>query len=1397
MIGGSACDEDLVRRLPLPLAQLYRRAHNAKSALDRHNAAYCLWEASLKLLSSVAVVACAERGAVAQEWASRLRNLARPALGHWWEFVRLLVPVLADAGDAGFGQVCALLLGRPRDDLPRAAGLDAALREALDGTTGARVTVRVSELFERMLRYRNRELGHGAHGQRDIAFYDRMGAAMLLGMGELLGQLDVLAGRRLVFVADVRRLGSGCWLIERLELVGESPRRLESLERPESEAALLPRPGRLYVEGASESWSLYPLVLCDAEATEVFFLNTRRGQRRTEYLCYHPGRVVERTDLEAEQRALLAWVLATEVDRGLVEQWAAGSQGEDPPLPPDVAAEPTAPRRHLGEFELLSELGRGGMGVVYRAWQPSLGRQVALKCLLRTGDPKADARFNREIHALGRVEHPHLIKVFTSGAEAEQWFYTMELVEGATLAAVCGQLRGAGATVAEVDLVSWRAALGSACRAARQAERLLSDSGDDPHPAWPKKSDTPVGLASGDRDYVCHVVELVRQVTTATHALHEAGVIHRDIKPDNILVTPDGAQAVLMDLGLAQLADESEGRLTRTRQFVGTLRYASPEQVLSVPLDRRSDVYSLGATLWELLTLRPLFGATEQTPTPELMLKVQSADPESPRQLNPRVPADLEGVVLKCLEKDRSRRYATASELAVELGRWLNGEPVHARSPTLRYLLGKYVRRHRRPIAVSSVATVLVLSVLLLTSWLSHRGRARQADVLLAEGREQLDRATRAFHADADRLFEEAMQSFVAAQAIDPRPSRARSELMQLYLRRCEHALESDEFDAARALILPLRNIDRSRTAAARIAELERRALGTSRWRIDSTPQGCEVALTRIDTGIRRENPRKLGRTPLDEQDIAPGDYLLSLSHSGFAELRYPIRIGRNETRQLLLVLLHPDQIPQGMVFVPGGPFLFGDPQSETVRSVEVESFFIDRTEVTGAEYERFVQATGTPPPELWGGSRTCPAPLRGSPVYNVSWFDAYAYARWADKRLPTEAEWEKAARGVDGRPFPWGTRFDPKRVASRALLRTVLQAGRHRDGASPYGCLDMAGNVWEWTLDQERAGEEDRVIRGGASSSTPDELLTYRRKSAPPGGSEFGGLNLLGFRCVRPLRAEPGAPSLFDALTTGPDLAAAAEYFCEQGRWLQGRECCRRLLDLNPRSVPGNFWLASCLEREGKTPEALIALRLVFFQKFNYRGRSRSLQDDLIRLLGAEEKAGRKPDRTFLNAPRWFRLARQALDANEPTKARTLLEQVLKWDPDNGVAHEQMATVEAKCNSPALAAMHRGKRIEGYRLALRETPEDPGLIHEFAEFLLNNDLEPTEAAKLANRAVALNPYAPSYRKTYAELLARASRWEEAIAQVREAIELDPEDDAVNNLLESYKNHARQLESTP
>jgi hypothetical protein len=214
-----ASDEALVQRLPLPLARLYRRAHNAKTPLERHLTAFYLWEAGLKLLAAVAVVEYADHAEPDPQLAERLQNLARPALGHWWEFARRLLPVLADQGDADFGKVRALLLGRTRDDLPRAAGLDAALRATLQGQAGARTTVNLTELFDRLVHYRNNVLAHAAPGRLTDDFHERMGRALLAGVAEVLGRLDVLAGRRLLYVAEVRQV-AGVWLVQRYELAG-------------------------------------------------------------------------------------------------------------------------------------------------------------------------------------------------------------------------------------------------------------------------------------------------------------------------------------------------------------------------------------------------------------------------------------------------------------------------------------------------------------------------------------------------------------------------------------------------------------------------------------------------------------------------------------------------------------------------------------------------------------------------------------------------------------------------------------------------------------------------------------------------------------------------------------------------------------------------------------------------------------------------------------------------------------------------------------------------------------------------------------------------------------------------------------------------------------------------
>jgi eukaryotic-like serine/threonine-protein kinase len=731
-----AFDEQLLQRLPLPLAQQCRRSQNAKTPLERHLAAFYLWEASIKLLSSVALIEYAGLSDHDSELVERLKNLARPSLGHWWEFIRLLVPVLAERGDVGFVATRDLILGRVRDDLPRAAGLDAALLDALEGNGSARSTVRLTDLIDHLVQYRNREIGHGASGQRSPEFYGQMSRVLLAGAGEVLGRLDVLAGRRLISVGEVRRQSTGNWLVERYTLIGESPKRIESLEIPEAETPQLPRPEQVYLEvtvgagGARPTptlCALHPLVLFEASSGLVYFLNSRRGKRGIEYLCYGSGDTMRRDELRTDHRELLARLLGQSVDGQAAEAWADVRFAEEPAAP--RASDEATSLRSIGEFNLLSRLGQGGMGVVYRAWQPSLGRQVALKCMLRAGDPKADARFLREIRALGRVEHPNVVKVFASGSERDQWFYAMELIEGAELSRVFDQL--AGSSTAEIGESQWRKALTTACDQAHSQETQLSDTEIKPKRATAiKAAPARDAFPTGAQGHVTLVVEIIRQVALATHALHEAGVIHRDIKPGNIMLTGDTNYPVLMDLGLAQLADETEGRLTRTRQFVGTLRYASLEQVLAAGrVDRRTDVYSLGATFWELLTLRPIFSVGDDTTTPDLMLKIQTSDPEPPRKLNKHVPRDLEAIVLKCLEKDRNRRYPTAADLADDLGRFLSGEAVNAQPPTLSYLLAKFIRRHKVPLIAAGLVLAVLLGGAVFSLWQLNR---QQRETLVA-----------------------------------------------------------------------------------------------------------------------------------------------------------------------------------------------------------------------------------------------------------------------------------------------------------------------------------------------------------------------------------------------------------------------------------------------------------------------------------------------------------------------------------------------------------------------------------------------------------------------------------------------------------------------------------------
>ncbi len=721
-----------------------------------------------------------------------LTRLARPALGNWWEFVRRLVPVLAESGDAQFAQLQRTLLGRARSDLPACTTLSDALGNHSPSKRQARSTVRLTELFDQLVKYRNDQIGHGALGQQADSTYERMGGLLLAAATELLHTIDPMAGRSLHFVADVRRLGDGGWLVDRFELKAESARRIHSVELPsQTELTSLPKPRMIYLAPSAESspsagvgmelrlQQLHPLVRFDEETHEVFFLNARRKARQAEYLCYSTGRVLQGVKLVTDQRELLARALVQPVDESAVDHWAAESLSDEPPTPsvPVVS-------KSIGEFEILSRIGCGGMGVVYRAWQPSLGRQVALKCLLRTGDRKSEARFAREIRALGQVDHPHLVKIYTSGVSEDQWFYAMEVIEGADLSGVCALL--AGASASEVGLPQWNKAVDGAAEHARRQEESLHDEveiGGTPDHASPTEPSpqrvadlTRQGGESSPlttRGHVVHIVKIIRQVAQAAHALHRENIIHRDIKPGNIMISANGGYAVLMDLGLAQLVDETEGRLTRTRQFLGTLRYASPEQVLAVDrMDARSDVYSLGATMWEALSLRPLFDATEDTPSPELMQRIQVTDPPPPGRYNPHIPKDLNAIVLRCLEKDPARRYDSAADLDADLSRFLAGEPVVARPVGQFERAWRWTRRNSKVAALLSLIALSLVGGMMTSTIFALTARERAREAVAAQGETEQQKQV----AEQRRIEAERRKTHRLRPLPWPRPSRTKRD---------------------------------------------------------------------------------------------------------------------------------------------------------------------------------------------------------------------------------------------------------------------------------------------------------------------------------------------------------------------------------------------------------------------------------------------------------------------------------------------------------------------------------------------------------------------------------------------------------------------------------------------
>jgi serine/threonine protein kinase len=382
--------------------------------------------------------------------------------------------------------------------------------------------------------------------------------------------------------------------------------------------------------------------------------------------------------------------------------------------------------RRLGDFEILRELGRGGMGVVYEAQQVSLNRKVAIK-VLSGGlgfSPKAVDRFHREAEAAARLHHTNIVPVYATGEQDGIHYYTMELIDGPSLDHTIKQMKSARDRQ-QPEHTGNPAANSSRSDRESGLPPELQATGPYTGPSSSVQALTS-SLSSGSQ-YFDDVARMMAEVADALDHAHQHGVIHRDIKPSNLLLS-SGGRLSINDFGLARMLEQPG--MTMSGEFLGTPAYMSPEQITAgrTPLDHRTDIYSLGATLYELLTLQPPFTGQQRD---QVLAQILHKEPTTPRKLNAKVPVDLETICLKALEKDPDRRYQSAGALAEDLRRYLNRFAISARRAGLWTRLTKWVKRHPGVAALLGCLLIVALVAGLFAAQAKHA-----QNLLLAEQRQ-------------------------------------------------------------------------------------------------------------------------------------------------------------------------------------------------------------------------------------------------------------------------------------------------------------------------------------------------------------------------------------------------------------------------------------------------------------------------------------------------------------------------------------------------------------------------------------------------------------------------------------------------------------------------------------
>jgi serine/threonine protein kinase/formylglycine-generating enzyme required for sulfatase activity len=819
--------------------------------------------------------------------------------------------------------------------------------------------------------------------------------------------------------------------------------------------------------------------------------------------------------------------------------------------PAAASSLPRSPER----YEDLGLLGMGGLGEVRRVYDRVLDRTVAMKLIRIEAppSPRETARFCEEARVGGQLQHPGLVPVYDLGVLPDgRPYFTMREVVGRTLASVIEEVHTASSG-------EWRA----------------GPSG------WTFR----------------RLIEAFARVCEAIAYAHARGVVHRDLKPLNVVVGSHG-EVLVIDWGLAKLHPteapseapvtarrEDEVLQTRPGAVLGTPAYMPPEQARGEVhlLDPRADVYALGAILYHILSGHPPYvgrdaasvlhqllagpppppGRVVDPGAPTSLTDASDLDEGSPDGLP--LPLELVDSCLKAMARDRHGRHPDGAALATEISSWLEG-----------------TRRREQALRRVEEARAVELEIEVMKAH-AHELRQEALDALArleAASPEEEKEPAWEKEDTADTLEQEAhLRQFAveeilqSALAMVPDLAEAHGRLAEIRARQHEAAAASqDRVQQARAEAALQMHLEHSPPPVR--ARWSAYLQGDGALTLVTEPEGALVTLYRQVERTRRLVPvfeRELGRTPLRAVPLPMGSWLCVLRYPGHRDVRYPVFIGRGEhwdglapggTSPHAVVLPPVGILGADECYVPAGWCIVGedgatfDRHGFARRRVWCDALSVKRFPVTHREYLAFLDALlghglkrdaqrFCPHKEAWyrheDGRFLLPEGARPelaeSPVTGVDWECALAYSEWLagrdfrDWRLPGELEWEKAARGVDGRRFPWGHRFDPSWCCCRdsAPDKQVAPVTTFPVDESVYGVRGMAGNVHEWSYSvsgemelqwparvrlrpPRRMSEGSRMVRGGSKSEDGPHASCTSRWSAPV----TYRADSLGFRLVR-----------------------------------------------------------------------------------------------------------------------------------------------------------------------------------------------------------------------------------------------------------------------------------------